>query len=246
MPSCREIDPLFAPYIDGAATPDERAIVDAHLRACPKCRHQTALQTAVRETVRTRLCATVLRQRRCESAVSPPPISGSGPFATTRRTLTTLSMAALLVLIAGGVLLYSLTGLSPTVLAAQLTLDHVTCFAVHDSTATVDARASEETIRARLWTADSLADDTAPALQLVGVRRCYCGEGAAAHVMYRLNGRPVSLYMIPESTQSRATSDVFGHDAVIWSKQGTTYVLVSREDRATLEKLAVAIDAEFI
>jgi hypothetical protein len=49
--------------------------------------------------------------------------------------------------------------------------------------------------------------------------------------------------MIPDSTQSRATSDVFGHDAVIWSKQGTTYVLVSREDRAILEQLASALDS---
>ncbi len=29
----------------------------------------------------------------------------------------------------------------------------------------------------------------------------------------------------------------------MWSKQGTTYVLVSREDRATLEQLASAMDA---
>jgi anti-sigma factor RsiW len=242
MPSCREIDPLFAPYIDGAATPEQRAVVDAHLRACPKCRHQTALQTAVRETVRSRLCAPCAPEalrKRCLAAAH----QGSGPFATTRRTLTTLSMAALLVLIAGGVLLYTLTGVSPTVLAAQLTLDHVACFAVHDSTEPVDARTSEEKY-AREYGQQIRVPRTTPALQLVGVRRCYCGEGAAVHVMYRLNGRPVSLYMIPESTQSRASSDVFGHDAVIWSKHGTTYVLVSREDRGALEKLAVAIDAE--
>jgi anti-sigma factor RsiW len=242
MPSCREIDPLFAPYIDGAATPEQRALVDAHLRACPKCRHQTALQTAVRETVRTRLCAPSAPEalrKRCLAAAH----QGSGPFATTRRTLTTLSMAALLVLIAGGVLLYTLTGVSPTVLAAQLTLDHVTCFAVHDSTAPIDARASEEKY-SRDYGQQIRLPRTAPALQLVGVRRCYCGEGAAVHVMYRMNGRPVSLYMIPESAQSRASSDVFGHDAVIWSRQRTTYVLVSREDRGTLEKLAAAIDAE--
>ena len=42
-------------------------------------------------------------------------------------------MAAALVLVVGGVLLYSLTGLSPTVLAAQLTLDHVKCFAVRQA-----------------------------------------------------------------------------------------------------------------
>lgn len=242
MPSCREIDPLFAPYIDGAATPDERALVDAHLRACPKCRHQTALQAAVRDTMRTRLCRPCapegLRER-CRAAAH----SGAGRFSTTRRTLTTLSMAALLVLIAGGVLLYSLTGLSPTVLAAQLTLDHMTCFAVHDTDATVDTHVSEKQYAQEYGEQIRLPRTTIAGLQLVGVRRCYCGEGAAAHVMYRLNGRPVSLYMIPDATQSRATSDVFGHDAVIWSKQGTTYVLVSREDRSTLEKLAVAVDA---
>ncbi len=242
MPSCREIDPLFAPYIDGAATPDERAMVDAHLRACPKCRHQTALQAAVRDTVRTRLsrpCAPEGLRERCRAAAH----GGTGPFSTTRRTLTTLSMAALLLLIAGGVLLYSLTGLSPTVLAAQLTLDHMTCFAVHDTDARVDTGVSEQQYAREYGEQIRLPRTTIAGLQLVGVRRCYCGEGAAAHVMYRLNGRPVSLYMIPDATQSRATSDVFGHDAVIWSKQGTTYVLVSREDRATLEKLAVAVDA---
>ena len=56
MPSCREIDPLFAAYVDGEASADERAAVDAHLKACPKCRHQTALQTVVRDTVREKLC----------------------------------------------------------------------------------------------------------------------------------------------------------------------------------------------
>jgi anti-sigma factor RsiW len=242
MPSCREIDPLFAPYVDGAATPDQRAMVDAHLRACPKCRHHTALQTAMRNTVRTRLCrpcAPDALRMRCVAAAH----RGAGPFATTPRTFATLSIAALVFLTLGGVLMYSLTGLSPTVLAAQLTLDHVACFAVHDSNATVDARASEERYARDYGRRIRLPQPAAAGLQLVGVRRCYCGEGAAAHVMYRLNGRPVSLYMIHDANESRATSDVFGHDAVMWSKQGTTYVLVSREDRATLEQLASAMDA---
>jgi anti-sigma factor RsiW len=242
MPSCREIDPLFAPYIDGAATAEERAIVDAHLRACPKCRHQTALQAAMRDTVRKRLCRPcapdALRQR-CLAAAH----ANEGPFGTPRRTLTTLSIAALVVLTTGGVLLYSLTGLSPTVLAAQLTLDHVTCFAVHSSDATVDARASETQYARDYGQQIRLPQPSVAGLQLVGVRRCYCGEGAAAHVMYRLNGQPVSLYMIPDATHSRETSAVFWHDAVIWSKEGTTYVLVSRENRATLEQLASALDA---
>ena len=244
MPSCREIDPLFAPYIDGEATADERALVDAHLRACPKCRHQTALQTAVRDTVRTKLCrpcAPEALRTRCRAAAR----AGMGPFGTTRSTITSLSMAAALVLVVGGVLLYAFTGLSPAVLAAQLTLDHVKCFAVHDADAPVDVRESEQQISARLRRRGSSPRVPVAGLELVGMRRCFCGEGVAAHAMYRLHGRPVSLYVIPDATRERASTDVFGHDAVMWSKGNVTYVLLGKEPRETLEALARAMEAAF-
>lgn len=238
MPSCREVDPLFAPYVDGAATAAERAIVDAHLRACPKCRHQTALQAVVRETVRAKLgrpCAPAQLRARCRAAAH------AGPFGIPR-TLFSLAMAAALLFVVGGVLLYSLTGLSPTVLSAQLTLDHVTCFTFHDSNASVDPRASEDRYAREYGQQIRLPQAGAAGLQLVGVRRCYCGEGAAAHAMYRLNGRPVSLYIIPGAHRERTSADVFGHDAFIWSKGDTTYVLVSREPGAALEQLAAAMN----
>jgi anti-sigma factor RsiW len=242
MPSCRDIDPLFAPYVDGAASAEERAIVDAHLRACPKCRHQTALQTVVRDSVRTKLCRPCAPEElrtRCRAAAR----AGRWPFGTTRSTLASLSMAAALVLIVGGVLLYTLTGLSPTVLAAQLTLDHVKCFAVHDADVPVDVAVGEAQY-ARDYGAEIHLPRTAIAgLQLVNMRRCFCGEGAAAHAMYRLNGRPVSLYVIPDASRERAGVEVFGHDAVIWSNANTTYVLVGREPRESLEALAKAMEA---
>ena len=237
MPSCREIDPLFAPYVDGAATADERAIVEAHLRACPKCRHQTARQSAVRDTVRTKLsrpCAPEELRSRCRAAARV----GRWPFGTTRSTLASLSMAAALVLIVGGVLLYSLTGLSPTVLAAQLTLDHMTCFAVHDADTAVDVGAGEQRYARDYGTQIHLPRPAVAGLELVNMRRCFCGEGVAAHAMYRLNGRPVSLYVIPKAGRERGSAEVFGHDAVIWSSADITYVLIGREPRATLEALA--------
>src|SRR5687768_2810348 len=242
MPSCRDIDPLFAPYIDGEADAEQRAIVDAHLLACPKCRHQTALQSAVRETVRTKLCrpcAPEALRTRCRAAAR----AGMGPFGTTRSTLLSLSMAAALLFVVGGVLLYALTGLSPTVLAAQLTVDHVTCFAVHDSDAPVDVRASEERYAREYGGEIHLPRVAVAGLQLVAMRRCFCGEGVAAHAMYRLDGRPVSLYVIPGARRDRASTDVFGHDAVIWSKHDATYVLLSREPRETLEALAREMEA---
>jgi anti-sigma factor RsiW len=237
MPSCREIDPLFAPYVDGEATAEQREAVDAHLRACPKCRHHTALQSAVRDTVRTKLCRPCAPEElrtRCRAAAR----AGMGPFGTTRSTVTSLSMAAALLVVVGGVLLYALTGLSPTVLAAQLTLDHVKCFAVHETNVPIDAGPSEQEY-ARAYGAEvHLPRPAIDGLQLVAIRRCFCGEGAAAHAMYRLNGRPVSLYIIRDAARDRAETEVFGHDAVIWSKGNITYVLLSKEPRETLERLA--------
>ena len=244
MPSCREVEPLVTPYVDGEASPGERAIVEAHLAACPSCRQRTAAETSARDTVRSRLCrpcAPEHLRERCRAAAG----QSTPRRSSVRRTLTSISMAAALILVAGGIVLYSLTGFSPKVLAAQLTLDHFTCFAVHDSDESMSARASEEQYQRQYGEAIRLPDAAAGAgLQLVGVRRCYCGEGAAAHVMYRRNGVPVSLYMIRDSTRARASADVFGHDTVIWSTRGTTYVLVSRGPDADLEHVAAALGAE--
>lgn len=236
MASCREIDPLFAPFIDGAATPAEKAAVEAHLRACPKCRHQTALQAAARDSIRTKLCrpcAPDALRTRCRAAAR------TGSFGIPR-TLISASIAAVLTLVVGGVLLYALTGVSPTVLAAQLTLDHLTCFAVHESQAPVDAAASEANYAREYGTEVHVPRVSMAGLNLVGLRRCYCAKGAAAHAMYRLDGEPVSLYMIPDADGASASADVFGHDAVIWSGVGLTYVLVSRAPRERLEQLKAA------
>jgi hypothetical protein len=135
-----------------------------------------------------------------------------------------------------------LTGLSPTVLAAQLTLDHVKCFAVHDAKTPVDARASEQRFAREYGWAIQLPPVAAAGLQLVGVRRCYCGDGPAAHAMYRLNGRPISLYMLRDVSRIRASTDVFGHDARIWSNNGRTYVLLGREPEAVMDQLANTIN----
>src|SRR5947208_2837580 len=46
MPSCREIDPLLAPYIDGEIALADKAVVAAHLTACPPCRQRAEAETA--------------------------------------------------------------------------------------------------------------------------------------------------------------------------------------------------------
>ena len=243
MPSCRELEPLVTPYIDGEVTDTERAVVNAHLTACPPCRQRVEAEAAVRHTVRARLCrpcAPDALKARCRAAAR------TGPFGLRPMSVTSLSMAAALVLIAGGVLLYGLTRLSPTVLAAQLTLDHIKCFAVDAGEAAVDVRASELQYERDYGMALRLPRPAVAGLDLVGVRRCYCGEGAAAHAMYRLRGSPVSLYVMRNSNHARASAEAFGHDAVIWSGGDATYVLVGREPRAALEQLAAAMEASLL
>ena len=131
-----------------------------------------------------------------------------------------LSIGAGLVVVTGGVLLYSLTGLSPTLLAAQLTLDHLSCFATHSAVTPVDERAGEQQYaRDYGWPIDLPERIGQPA----------AGRRAALFLWRRRGGsrdvspprRPVSLYIIPDADGARATADVFGHDAVIWSSQGT-------------------------
>jgi len=184
-----------------------------------------------------RPCAPEALRARCRAAAN----TGILPFRITRSTLASFSIAAALLIVLGGVLLYSLTRLSPTVLAAQLTLDHVKCFAVDSPKAPVDARVSEEQYARDYGQPVQLPRAAVAGLELVGLRRCFCAEGVAAHAMYRLNGRPVSLYLIPDASRDRAAADVFGHDAVIWSRENRTYVLVGKEPRAALEGLAAAM-----
>lgn len=152
-------------------------------------------------------------------------------------------MFAAVVIIAGGVSVYGLTRMSPAVLAAQLTLDHVKCFALHASTVPVDVRSTEDQFAQHYgWRLHVPMAPASDGLQLVGVRRCFCGEGPAVHVMYRHHGEPVSLYVLPHVAHSSATAEVFGHDAVIWTNHDSTFVLLGKEAPASLQQLAADLN----
>jgi hypothetical protein len=83
----------------------------------------------------------------------------------------------------------------------------------------------------------------AAGLHLVGSRPCLYGEGRIAHIMYRHEGRPVSLFMLPNSSRSRELVEVLGHQAAIWCVGNRTFVLVAREPRREVERLASFVQA---
>src|SRR5437764_1030735 len=130
MSSCRTIDPLVTPYVDGALADTDRRAVDEHLRACPPCHSRVASERAVREVVQSRRSA------------------------------------------------------------------------------------------------------------LGGARPCCYGEGKIAHIMYRHAGQPVSLFMLPKDARAPQLVSVLGHQAKIWCVGDKTFVMIAREPRQQVERLA--------
>jgi anti-sigma factor RsiW len=56
--------------------------------------------------------------------------------------------------------------------------------------------------------------------------------------MYRHDGRPVSLFMMPGKARESSSMATAGHAARIWSQNGTTYVLVASESQPDLQPVA--------
>ena len=69
------------------------------------------------------------------------------------------------------------------------------------------------------------------------------GEGRIAHIMYRHNGHPVSVFMLPKTSRAEALVDVMGHEAAVWSIGDRTFVLIAREPRGEVQRMASFVHA---
>jgi anti-sigma factor RsiW len=170
----------------------------------------------------------------------------AGEAATRWRTrLAPVALAASLVVVVGGAFVYQITDKSARVMAAELTADHVKCFAMNSVLHTHDApTAVESSMISGFGWQMRLPDEPARAgLELVGARPCLYGEGKVAHIMYRHQGRPVSLFMLPNASRSRELVEVFGHQAAIWCVGNRTFVLISREPKREVEQMASFVQA---
>ena len=270
MSDCKTLDAFVTPYVDQELDAPRRAALDAHVRVCPPCHSRVAAEREVRELLRARkpalqtcsapsalraTCAGLAGAQRAPGArlaVRPASrqetvdVRGAGRAAPAR--LRRYALAATVVLAAGGALVavvYEATDRSVRVMAAELTADHVKCFGVNRLLGTHDAPAAvERTLASRFSWAPHLPDRPERAgLELVGARPCLYGEGRVAHIMYRHNGTPVSVFMLPRSWRPDALVDVLGHEASVWSVGDRTFVLVAKESRAEVERLATFVHA---
>ena len=254
MPNCQRIDALVTPFIDGALPEAERRSVEHHLSVCPPCHSRVAAERGVRELIRA--CTPALNKTgapdalhaRCWAIARLKPHAADAappPAGVAVKKLAPYALAASLAIVVGGAFVYQATDRSARVLAAELTADHVKCFALNRALGTRQATAAVESSMASSfnWRAH-LPDDPAQAgMELVGSRPCIYGEGQIAHIMYRHDGRPVSLFMLPKAARAEELVEVLGHEAKIWCVGNRTFVLIAREPRADVERMASFVQA---
>jgi len=147
-----------------------------------------------------------------------------------RRPWVPLSLAATLLLAVAGVFAF---GLNNTVqaLTTQLTIDHVTCFRIAKQTPTNPDEAGQRWAATQGWDVTVPASSNTHNLEFVCLRRCFVTEGRVAHLMYKWHGQPLSVYVVPSSVGAADTQQIverFGHEAVVWTSRGRTYVVLSR------------------
>lgn len=239
MSSCREIEPLFASYVDGDVSSEQRAVVLAHLDRCLPCREVVAGERTVRDVLHARrtglrACATERLRQRCAAQCAK---RQAAPGVPRWRRVVPLSLAATLVLAVAGLFVYSAVN-QVEALAAQFTADHVKCSRFGSPSAGDPVAAAGRWVSSNGWPITVPKSAPSEDLEFLTVRRCLVTDGRTAHLMYNWRGAPLSVFVLPEAVDelgARRLISRFGHEAVMWSSGGRTYVVVARGARAQLE-----------
>src|SRR5262249_15197763 len=150
-----------------------------------------------------------------------------------------------LVTIVGGAFMYQATGSSTRIMAAELVADHTKCFALNSALGTHEPASVVEQSMVSLfnWRVQLPEHPLHAGLELGGASLCMYGEGKVAHIMYRHDGRPVSLFMLPKTARPQELVEVLGHEAAVWCENNRTFVLIAREPRPEVERLASFVQA---
>lgn len=243
MSDCRSIDPLVTPYVDGELPAISLERVEHHLRTCPRCHSRVLAERSMHEVLGARRAAlqhsVAPGHLRARCASFGGTSEGLSVPAWRSRTIP-FALAAVLVVIVAGAVVHRLTQTSVRVMAAELAVDHMKCFMMNAVLGTHQGHAEAERSLASAfaWDADLPNQPEIADLELVGARTCLYGEGRVAHIMYRRQGRPVSVFMLPDTERPEDLVATMGYQEAVWSSNGRTFVLVSEEPRADVQRIA--------
>jgi anti-sigma factor RsiW len=245
--TCNDISPLLAALAEAheGATPDPRAA--RHLAECGACQRSLSVQRDMHSLLRARAGSL---QGRAPDALRSRLAAQLAPRTPVARRWAPLRMpvAATVLLALTGVLTWGLTGASSTVLAAQLTLDHLKCARlVSPGTAVNPGQAVKEWAQRYDWTPRVPSPSPARKASLVGVRRCLYGHGHLAHLLYEIDGHTVSVFVMPRhdypADAAPARHDFLGQHAEVWADGDQSFAVVGDVTPETLSSLAAEFRA---
>jgi anti-sigma factor RsiW len=242
MSECRRIIDSLTTYADDLLQPEERRAVEQHLATCLSCRQLADDERSGRHVLRhaaSRLLNEPLPpglRGRCEAIArgkqhSPVGLNDLRPWWRVR--LVPVLLAVVVMIFTASAFLSLATRRSDALLAAQLTADHSKCFKLFAPAdgVSADARNIERMLSEQYgWKVRVPESSSAEDVQLLGARRCLYGDGMVPHVMYRVHGEDVSLFVLPGTERKPDDLVTLGHRSQIWSRDGTTFVLVGPAD----------------
>jgi anti-sigma factor (TIGR02949 family) len=233
------------PHVDGELDPERRAAMEAHLAGCASCRHLVDVELRFRDTYVSRFrpdpAPPGVRERVAGLLAELTTEGRSRGRRRVRRIALAAAAAALLVSgTAAGVALQSLR--QSRDLLADLTHASVD---QHQRLVRgllpvdiegVSPAAAEAWFSKRLDFKVTLPDLPTDRATLLGGRISHLADVEAAALEYRVDGKHVSLFVIPEETYQRLrlrekprfkVLNHRGYDVIIWRAHGTGYTLVS-------------------
>ena len=244
--SCHDVEALLTAYVDGEAPTGDGDKVRAHVEACGACRERLAGERLAREAIRARRaglrpcasdalkarCAAHARAGRPPAPLTMPATPSRGSRASLVRRWAPLSLAASVLLAVAAV--FGL-GLNDKVqaLAFQTTIDHVKCARFNAGSHATPADAARQWESRFGWSIAVPPSSNEARLELRGIRRCGVLDGRIAHLMYSWMGQPLSVYVLPKRTvaDEPQIAERFGHNAVMWSRNDRTYIVVTAHRR---------------
>jgi anti-sigma factor RsiW len=263
--NCDTVKSQIFPYVDGELPGGARQPMEAHLAECGACRRFVDQELAFRDVYVARL----------RPDPAPPALRArvdqllrrlAEERAPRRRAVWRYAVAAACVLVLGVTLGAKLqSSLQRGHMLAELTEASVDQHQklvrglLPPDIAGVSPRTAEDWFRKRLDFNVSLPEIKHADLTLLGARISHLANVEVAALEYRLEGKHVSLFVIPEEGYKRlglSEKPKFkvlshrGYDVIIWRHHGTGYTLVSElRGRSCLvchsseEEVAAALEA---
>jgi anti-sigma factor RsiW len=254
--SCKEIERMLDPYLDGEFGERERTEADLHLGDCDGCRRFVDQQRRVREALKGKLRA----------AMGPGAAQGQAPATLRarvtgalergrrplwRRALSPVPLATLGACAAGIAVMLTTTAIDP--LVEDAVIKHARDLPLEISTQLL----GPEVIPA--WFKGKLDFNPAPPhfqkVRMVGARLSHIQDRPAAYVRYEvMPGRPASLFIVEDRERrfgERGRSVLVGPAAVhlasqrgynvaTWRQNDVVYSLVSDLDEEGLVQIVRA------